>query len=96
MAVDPTELERRFAELAEAGLQQRADGLRQLQDSDPELAKRLASLLDAHGATSDPLDRLRGEAIRQLSAFDADALIGRELGGWTLQRLLGKGGMGVV
>jgi len=94
--IDPRELERRFTELSALDGEARAAALRMLAAGSPELAVRLAELLTAHDATGDPLDRLREGALHRLSAFDPDALIGRRLGDWTLMRLLGRGGMGVV
>jgi serine/threonine-protein kinase len=96
MDIDPAELERRFAELAEASHQQRAEALRALQATSPELARRLALLLDAHEATRNPLDQLHGEALRHFASFAPEALVGRPLGDWTLVRMIGHGGMGVV
>lgn len=96
MDIDPAELERRFSELAEANHQQRAEALRALQADSPELARRLALLLDAHEATRNPLDQLHGEALRHFASFTPEALIGRQMGDWTLVRTIGHGGMGVV
>jgi|GEM_PF-928363 len=96
MAIDPRELEQHFAELSEAAPQERADSLRALQAQSPELARRLALLLDAHESTRDPLSGLHTKAVKQISGFDPDSLIGRELDGWRLLGLIGRGGMGVV
>jgi serine/threonine-protein kinase len=96
MDIDPAELERRFAELAEASHEQRAEALRALQAESPELAQRLALLLDAHEATRNPLDQLHGETLRHFATFEPEALVGRALGDWTLVRVIGHGGMGVV
>jgi serine/threonine-protein kinase len=96
MDIDPAELERRFAELAEASHERRAEALRALQAGSPELAQRLALLLDAHEATRNPLDQLHREALRHFASFEPEALLGRALGGWTLVRVIGHGGMGVV
>ncbi|HEX7341338.1 MAG TPA: serine/threonine-protein kinase [Rhodanobacteraceae bacterium] len=96
MSIDPAELERRFADLSEASHAQRAAALRALQAEAPELAQRLALLLDAHEATRNPLDQLHGEALRRFASFTPETLIGRQLGDWTLVRTIGHGGMGVV
>ena len=96
MAIDPEELERRFGELLAADLNGRAASLRALHGESPELARRLAVLLDACEATLDPVDAMREATLRRVSAFDAEALIGRQLGDWTLSALIGRGGMGVV
>ncbi len=96
MSTDPQELERRFAELAALDGPRRIDALRTLETESPELARRLAALLDAHEATLDPLDHLHETALRHLSDFDPETLVGRQLGDWTLSRVIGRGGMGVV
>ncbi len=94
--IDPSELERRFAELAESDTAPREEALRALARAEPVLARRLATLLDARLRHADELDRL-GTAVRStLGLFDADALLGRERDGWRLTELLGRGGMGVV
>lgn len=96
MSIDPQELERCFAELAGMTPAQQVEALRALQLQQPELARRLAPLLDAHAATGDPVERLREATLQQLAAFAPETLIGRQLGDWTLTRLVGRGGMGVV
>jgi serine/threonine-protein kinase len=96
MSGDATELERRFAQLVDATRAQRAEALRALQADHPEIAQRLARLLDAHEATHDPFATLE-RAIRETrEALQPEALIGRELGGWRLTRVIGRGGMSIV
>ena len=96
MNEDATELERRFAELAAADDVRRADLLLSLQATRPQLAQRLARLLDAHAAAEDPLAALENVAITGRLLFTAEEQVGRRLGDWTLLRVIGRGGMGVV
>ena len=96
MSIDAQELERRFADLATLDAAQRLAALRELAVEAPQLAQRLAALLDAHDATHDPLHAVQEEALRRLSGFDPESLLGRRIGDWTLTRLIGRGGMGVV
>lgn len=90
------ELERRFDMLVNAGTRQRKAELAALAQTAPELARRLAALLDAHECGLDGIDQLGDTMRASLGLFDIDDLLGRELGGWTLTGLLGRGGMGIV
>lgn len=94
--IDLPELERRFAELVESDITVRGEALRVLARSEPLLAQRLAVLLDAHLHHADELAHIGESARSTLGLFDVDALLGRELDGWRLIELLGRGGMGVV
>jgi serine/threonine-protein kinase len=95
--VDPEALERHFQELAGQPPAQRLTALKALADGDPDLARRLAALLDAHDRDDTiGLDALAREAARHLGAFDPSRLIGRTLGGFRLTGLIGRGGMGLV
>src|SRR5690554_7613657 len=91
--IDPAELERRFAELAAGDTGTRERVLRAMARTTPVLARRLAALLDAHLHHADEVERVGAEARSALGLFDADALVGRELDGWRLTELLGRGGM---
>lgn len=95
MENDPQELERRFAELAELAPDARRQALHELAGRQPALARRLAALLDAHERAGEGT-QWPGGLFAALGGFDADALIGRELDGWRLLSLLGRGGMGMV
>lgn len=56
----------------------------------PEVRECVQRLLAAHASTDGVLERpLRGSPV-------PDALAGRRLGGWTLEREIGRGGMAVV
>lgn len=96
MSIKPEILEQQFARLADLPREAQVAALQQLQNTDPELAKRLAGLLEAHASGKDPLDKLPCDAMYQIAGFDPDSLLGRQLGDWTLERLIGRGGMGVV
>lgn len=96
MSIQPKVLEQHFARLADMSGEAQVAALQQLQNTDPELAKRLAGLLEAHASGKDPLGKLPRDAMHQIAGFDPDSLLGRQLGDWTLERLIGRGGMGVV
>lgn len=93
---DPAELEQRFAELCDVPEQARAEALRTLSHSRPRFAQRLAALLDAHARSSEVVEQIAEQARRSRGTFSPDDLIGRDLGGWRLNEVLGRGGMGVV
>ena len=95
-AVEPAELERQFETLADTPPEQRAEALQRLSRERPRLAQRLAALLDAHASDGGTARRLLDGARDTLGVFEPTALVGRELGGWRLTGLLGRGGMGVV
>src|SRR5919106_3966450 len=64
---------------------------------DEELRRQIDSLLEAHARTDGPLERLAG-AVRMAIRVpvDAGAWIGRTIGPYTIDREIGRGGMGVV
>ena len=95
MEVDPASLERHFADLLERSVADRLESLRELARAQPQLARRLAALLDAHDAAGGGIQTLASTAIGRWEA-DSHELPGREVGGWLLQHELGRGGMGVV
>lgn len=94
--VDPAELERRFAELAPLDAAGRAEALRVLSRTNPSLARRLAALLDALDRRDGGADQLARGARAALGVLEPGDLLGRELGGWRLVEVLGRGGMGLV
>lgn len=96
MAVNPEILEQHFAQLAEQSAQHRVEVLQELAREQPELAQRLAALLDAHDRDTAGLGALGAEALRRVTAFDPDSLKGRKLGRYRLMEPIGRGGMGVV
>lgn len=93
---DPVALERHFEALVNADTRQREARLAELAQQKPALARRLAALLDAHERGLAGIDQFGVTVRNSLGLFDADDLLGRELGGWTLTGLLGRGGMGIV
>mgnify|MGYP001428888384 CR=1 FL=1 len=92
---DPAELERRFAELSDTAPSAREEALRQLAQSRPQLARRLSALLDAH-ARNAGMETLGTRARAALGLLEPADFAGRDVGGWRLTELLGRGGMGVV
>lgn len=94
--IDPAELERRFDELAGSDAATREIALRAMARTTPVMARRLAALLDAHLRHADEVEQLGASARSALGLFDTEALVGRELDGWHLTEVLGRGGMGVV
>jgi len=94
--IDPRELEQRFGDLVDLEMSARIEALQAIGRNAPDLARRLAMLLDAHDADGDPVGDMHDQALRHLSTFDPESLVGRQLDGWTLLRLIGRGGMGVV
>lgn len=95
MSIDPIVLEQHFGELAERPVTERIAAVQSLAREQPELAARLAALLDAHGQGGD-LEAVGGRLFDALGSFEPSGLLGRELDGWRLTTLLGQGGMGVV
>lgn len=95
-AFDPTALEQHFATLCELDPQARGIALRELAVKAPELARRLAALLDAHVRGADFAEQIGRDARATLGLIEPADLIGRELGGYRLTELLGRGGMGIV
>lgn len=94
---DETRLERWFQALCELDPDGQARELRKRADQDPQLARRLSLLLEAH---RDP-DTVLGEQALQhwasrLMAFDAGALVGSSIADYQLRDLIGTGGMSAV
>ncbi|MCC5865602.1 MAG: tetratricopeptide repeat protein [Wenzhouxiangella sp.] len=94
--IDPLALESHFDQLASLAPQERLAQLKLISRQSPDLARRLAALLDAHEATTTTMDGLVPSQLRHWTAFDPEQLIGQQLGDWLLTRELGRGGMGVV
>ncbi|TVQ28426.1 MAG: serine/threonine protein kinase, partial [Wenzhouxiangella sp.] len=94
--IDPLALESHFDQLASLAPKERLAQLKLISRQSPDLARRLAALLDAHEATTTTMDGLVPSQLRHWTAFDPEQLIGQQLGDWLLTRELGRGGMGVV
>lgn len=95
MTVPAGDLEQHFARLADSPREERIARMQALAREQPELAMRLAALLDAHERTAPGLDIDAG-LVHAIGGFDPGGMVGRELDGWRLTGLLGEGGMGVV
>ncbi len=88
-----------FYALIDASDAARDQALRELQTRDPIRATALRELLEAHQRTDPLLDEpaaLVAERIQDSPPSAADQLPFVELGGFTLSRLIGRGGMGEV
>lgn len=79
-------------ELLDADAAARETRLSQLRTEDPVLAEQVAALLSQH-AQAQTDNFLEGSVA---GAFGLDTLAGRSIGGYTLERQLGQGGMGSV
>ncbi|WP_407353744.1 protein kinase domain-containing protein [Luteimonas sp. R10] len=71
-----------------------------LEFRDPEVASRVRQLLAADSGTGSILDRaphlIAMPSPNHGTAMKADARIGRRLGAWRIERIIGSGGMGTV
>jgi len=89
----------RFSELCELAEPERARRLRALAAEAPELARRVAHLLELDAAQAGPLERAREEvaaAAGQRLLREWTAAVPERLGPWKLGERLGAGGMGEV
>ncbi|TVQ37610.1 MAG: hypothetical protein EA370_06825 [Wenzhouxiangella sp.] len=94
---DPGGLERRFQDLCDLEPDEQARALQKLERDDPELAKRLSLLLEAHRRPDALLDdKALQRWAAMLKAFDARALVGSSIGDYRLRELVGQGGMSAV
>lgn len=88
-----------FAELCELAEPERERRLRELAAQAPELARRVARLLELDAAAAGPLERARDEvaaAAEQGLLRETSATAPAQLGPWRLGARLGTGGMGEV
>jgi non-specific serine/threonine protein kinase/serine/threonine-protein kinase len=95
MPLNWADVETVFAEALERPLTDRPAFLDAICAGQPELRAEVESLLGSHDASADFL-----EASLVLCPADdapsADAMIGQRIGAFTLEELIGRGGMGVV
>ena len=63
---------------------------------EPELAQSLSELLAAHAKFSGNTDEQRQGLLTQASQLTEQAALGTQVGPYTLQSEIGRGGMGVV
>ncbi len=99
MATDPERYRRLrgfFHEAIERPEPERESLLAELARSDASLAEELKSLLDAHEAAGDFVAERLDAHQRALGQEVGASLVGRRLGAYRLERLLGRGGMGAV
>ncbi len=90
-------LEELFHEAVGLGPQQRADFIKRLRDSDPELVSELESLIAAHEQPDSLMDAPAYEAGAEMFAEKPPALVaGQLVGHYGIIRPLGRGGMGEV
>ncbi|MFU8897191.1 MAG: protein kinase domain-containing protein [Gammaproteobacteria bacterium] len=86
-----------FEQLSALELPEQEVRLRELDAESPALAQRLRLLLAAHRETDALLDRdLLDQCARLFADFEPETLVGRMLGCYRLDALLGEGGMSVV
>jgi eukaryotic-like serine/threonine-protein kinase len=84
-----------FDELVELTAPDRARRFAEIESTDPELAARLARMLEADGESTDFLARPAAEILG--AGGDGGCLpAGTRVGSWRLLALLGRGGMGEV
>jgi hypothetical protein len=62
-------------------------------EGEPELRAELLKLLAAERR---PSEALESGALQHVPTWDAEELIGRDVGGYVIEGVLGRGGMGVV
>ncbi|MBV8200667.1 MAG: protein kinase, partial [Acidobacteria bacterium] len=89
-------LDELFAEAAEIPAPDRERWLDALPPPDQPLAAELRSLLSAHDRGGDFMEEAFEQAERALTAETAPDLLGKRIGAYRLERLLGRGGMGAV
>lgn len=87
-----------FAEAAEIPRTERAAFLASACNDDPSIAQEVTSLLDAHDRASNQgfLEAPAAALDPTLLDDDGSALVGKRLGPYSIEEVIGRGGMGVV
>jgi non-specific serine/threonine protein kinase/serine/threonine-protein kinase len=91
----PARVQQLFEQAIDLAPPARADWLARLHESDPAAARQVAQLLALDAAEADPFGSAIASLRRTLES-DAAALVGSDVGGFRLLRVLGQGGMGTV
>src|SRR5262245_18827963 len=73
-----------------------ADFLDRACDGDVSLRRQTESLIFAHAASTQRINRVIGDAARMTSEDEISSLAGRRIGAYQIVRELGRGGMGCV
>ncbi|MBV8199634.1 MAG: serine/threonine protein kinase, partial [Acidobacteria bacterium] len=89
-------LDQLFGEASEIPAPDREEWLSGLPPEDQPLAAELRSLLSAHDRGGDFLQAAVDQAERALGGEPDAELLGKRIGAYRLERLLGRGGMGAV
>src|SRR5262245_20048117 len=90
-------IEQLYHAAREHGPRERAAFLEQAFGSDDELRREVESLLAQDGGVQSFLETPAVEFVRKMSGEDPNqSMIGRQLGSYSIQSLVGKGGMGEV
>ena len=98
-AIDPERYRRLrdlFHEAVELPAEGREERISTLARSDAGMAAELRSLLDAHAEAGDFVSRGLAAHQKALDEEVGASLVGRRLGAYRLEKLLGRGGMGLV
>src|SRR5215213_4736572 len=91
------QLKQLFQSALERDPAERSAFLDQACDGDVALRSEVESLISSHDEAGDAIEALAGEAAtKMLSAGDAGPIVGKQIGHYTVLRVIGRGGMGEV
>ncbi len=85
-----------FHEAIELATEDRARLLAAVSSQDAAMARELDELLDAHEEAGEFVGAAVEGEVEELTAEESAGMVGRRIGPWELERLLGRGGMGAV